>query len=169
MDDVSLSHSEIDFICNKIRGEAVAFSNYTGIFLIQQQYGKNCITDIPIFRPFEFFSLVFPELVVTSSDFFLLRCAKKHKSEKYCYFQPAMCAFYRKWKLLPFCRRHRAEGIFLEWSNFYWAKLFVKIKNVKRLFSQNIRCFMGNNMNMIIEIVWKQTRLGKGVVKNSVK
>ena len=70
MDDVSLSHSEIDFICNKIRGEAVAFSNYTGIFLIQQQYGKNCITDIPIFRPFEFFSLVFPELVVTSSDFF---------------------------------------------------------------------------------------------------
>ena len=40
MDDVSLSHLEIDFICNKIRGEAVAFFIYPGFFLIQQQYGK---------------------------------------------------------------------------------------------------------------------------------
>ena len=59
MDDVSLSHLEIDFICNKIRGKALAFSNYSGIFLTQQQYGKNSTTDIPIFRPLEFFSLFF--------------------------------------------------------------------------------------------------------------
>ena len=32
MDDVSLSHLEIDFICNKIRGKAVTFSNL-GMFL----------------------------------------------------------------------------------------------------------------------------------------
>ena len=32
MDDVSLSHLEIDFICNKVRGKAVTFSNL-GMFL----------------------------------------------------------------------------------------------------------------------------------------
>ena len=51
-------------------------------------------------------------------------------------------------------------------------KMFVKIENLKRFFIQNIRCSTGNdfaNMNMIIEVGRKQTTLGKGVVKNSVK
>ena len=114
MDDVSLSHSEIDFICNKIRGEAVTFSNYTGIFLIQQQYGKNCITDIPIFRPFEFFSLVFPELVVASRDFFSSKMLQKNTKEVLL-LSTSNVRFLQKMNVCFLF----AEGTFLKRSIFY--------------------------------------------------
>ena len=38
---------------------------------------KNSKTDIPIFRPFELFSLSFLELMVACNDFFLARCCKR--------------------------------------------------------------------------------------------
>ena len=110
MDDVSLSHLEIDFICNKIRGEAVAFSNYTGIFLIQQQYGKNCITDIPILGPLNSLVLFFLSWWWQVVTFFAKMCQKTQVREVLL-FSTSNVRFLQKMKIASFlqktpCRRN---------------------------------------------------------------
>ena len=103
--------------------------------------------------------------MVASSDFFLARCCKRTELTEVLLFSTSNVYFL-------FAKDTVQKGTFRKGSNLYSTKLFVKIENLKRFLIQNIRCSSGNdlaNMNMIIEVGWKQTTLGKGVVKNSVK